>query len=80
MKAGKASWTVVAGVIPGTPIAEFTKRWDYDSDEMEEDGRHASDPAYQPLFMKKLAEASFYAYQLNNPKLLNWVETTFLWY
>ena len=76
----KASWEVNAGVIPGTPIPEFTKQWHYTSQHFEEDARHAEEPAYQPIFMKMLAEATAYQCQLTDPRRLNWVRLTFLWW
>jgi hypothetical protein len=76
----KAAWEVRAGLIPGQPMPEYTKCFVYTSANYEEDGRHAEEFAYQPIFMKRLAEASSYHEQMSNPKVLNWAELTFLWY
>ena len=76
----KATWEVRAGVVPGTAIPEYTKCFTYTADEYETDGAHATDPAYQPIFMLRMAEAGIYQLQLSNPKLVNWAELTFFWY
>lgn len=76
----KASWEVRAGVIPGQPIPELTKQFYYTSRDYEEDGEHAKELNYQPLFMKQMACASSYHQQMSNPQLNNWAELTFIWY
>lgn len=76
----KAAWEVRAGLIPGQAMPEYTKRFLYTSEDYEEDGRHAKEFAYHPIFMKRMAEASSYHHQISNPQTLNWAELTFLWY
>lgn len=76
----KAAWEVRAGWTPGRPMPEYTKRWIYTSDDYEQDGAHAKDLAYQPIFMKRMAEASSYHQQMSNPQALNWADLTFIWY
>lgn len=76
----KAAWEVRAGVVPGHALDEYTKRFVYTSDEYEEDGKHASELAYQPIFMVKMAQATSYHQQVSNPQILNWTELTFIWY
>lgn len=75
-----AAWEVRAGLIPGQALPEYTKHFFYASEEYEEDGRHAKEFAYQPIFMKRMAMAASYQQQLSNPNTLNWVELTFIWY
>lgn len=76
----KAAWEVCAGLIPGQPMPEYTKRFVYTSEDYEEDGRHAKELEYHPIFMKRMAEASSYHQQMSNPQTLNWAELTFIWY
>lgn len=76
----KAAWEVRAGLIPGQPMPEYTKRFLHTSEDCEEDGRHAKEFAYHPIFMKRMAEAASYHQQVSNPQALNWAELTFIWY
>lgn len=76
----KASWEIRAGVIPGQPLPEYTKRFLYTSGDHQEDEAHAKDISYQPLFMKQMACANAYCQQMSDPRLNNWVELTFIWY
>lgn len=76
----KAAWEVCAGLISGQPMPEYTKRFVYTSEDYEEDGRHAKELEYHPIFMKRMAEASSYHQQMSNPQTLNWAELTFIWY
>jgi hypothetical protein len=77
MQACKALFTVNAGVIPGIGIAEYCKRWSYDSDEYERD---RATPQDQPtIFSKRLHEAHDYAMGLSNPAHVNWVHVDWIW-
>lgn len=76
----KAAWEVRAGVIPGQAMPEYTKRFLYTSRDHEEDGAHAQETGYQPLFMKQMACASSYHQQMSDPRMNNWAELTFIWY
>ena len=76
----KAAWEVRAGVVPGQPMAEYAKQFFYTSDDYDEDGKHAEDLAYQPIFMQKMALAASYHMQMSNPRMLNWADLTFIWY
>lgn len=78
--AAKGAWQVTAGVVPGIGMAEYTARWDYDSAEYEEDGKHAKEVGYQPIFMQKLAMATAYCTQITDPRCVNWVHLEFIWY
>jgi len=78
--AAKGAWQVTAGVVPGIGEAEYTKSWSYDSLEYEEDGKHAKEPGYQPIFMRKLSMASGYFTQINDPRIVNWARLEFIWY
>ena len=76
----KAAWEVRAGIIPGQPIPELTKQFFYTSRDHEEDGEHAKELGYQPLFMKQMACANSYHMQMSDPRINNWAELTFIWY
>lgn len=77
MRACKAIFQVTAGVIPREAMQEYTKRWNYDSDEYEQDRRAPQD---QPtIFSKRLQEAHDYAMGLSNPAYTNWVRVDWLW-
>jgi len=75
-----AAWEIRAGLIPGQPIPEYTKKFLYTSSDKEEDAAHAKDIGYQPLFMKQLACAGAYHQQMSDPRVNNWAELTFVWY
>jgi hypothetical protein len=77
MQAAKALIEVHAGVIPGAPMPEYTKRWCYTSDDYEHDKTVAQD---QPTaFSQRLQEAHNYAMVLSNPAYVNWVQVHWLW-
>jgi hypothetical protein len=75
-----ASWEIRAGVIPGTPISEYTRQFHYTSRDKEEDSAHSKEFGYQPLFMKQMACAAAYHQQMSDPRVNNWAELTFIWY
>ena len=76
----KASWEIVAGVVPGTPVQDWTKRWHYTSAQREEDEKHGSEPNYHSTFAKMRAEALDYYSQISMPHYSNWAQLTFIWY
>jgi hypothetical protein len=76
----KAAWEVRAGLVPGTPMPEYTKRFVYTSEDVEKDGQHAKDPAYQTSFNQLQFAAMSYHLQMSNPSLNNWADLTFIWY
>ncbi|HEY1897040.1 MAG TPA: hypothetical protein VGG62_12235 [Terracidiphilus sp.] len=77
MKAAKALFEVNAGVVPGVGIAEFHKRWGYDSDEYEQD-RHVA-PDQPTIFSQRMQEVHNYAMGLSNPAYVNWVRVDWIW-
>lgn len=74
----KASWTVRAGVIPGTPDPKFTKVWTYTSEDSEKDAE-ICDLHDIAIFSQKRAAAADYYQQVSNPKRMNWATLEFLW-
>jgi hypothetical protein len=76
---------VQAGLIPGRPEPEFSRRWAVTSDEWDE-AQNADDQAdpehalHQALLLAfRAAEADEYARLLRNPGRFNWVRTDWIW-
>lgn len=77
LQAAKALIEVMAGVIPGEPIANYTKRWGYTSEDYAHD---KTVPPDQPtIFSLRLQEAHNYAMGLSNPGYVNWVRIDWIW-
>ena len=77
MNALKATWTVTAGILIDKPIDEYSKRYTYTSKMQSED----RDGKYTPGHFDRIKdEAHDYARSLTDPRLLNWVDITFIWY
>lgn len=76
----KAAWEIRAGIIPGQATPEYTRKFFYTSSDYEEDGKHAQEFGYQPIFMKQAACAASYHQQMSSPQVNNWAELTFIWY
>jgi hypothetical protein len=58
-------------------LPEYTKRWNYDSDEYEQDRKTPQD---QPtIFSIRLKQAHDYAMGISNPAYTNWVRVDWLW-
>ena len=89
MKAVKLVIEVTAGIRPGLPEPQFTRRWTLTSDEWERaqveddelhkngDNEHAMHAAL--LLGARAAEADEYARLLRNPQRFNWVRTEWEW-
>lgn len=68
----KLSIEVMAGMVPGTPMDEHTRRWHFTRSGYEKnDGQDYSDA---------VGAASYYALTLQNPQRLNWVRMDWVWY
>ena len=86
---------VVAGIVPGQPLHEFTKQFWYTCDDWERDqaqtkiviaeesgeipGRQGEEP-WKSKFQALREEALAYAARVANPACLNWVQVTWIWY
>lgn len=77
LNAAKAFFEVTAGIIPGTPMPEFTKRWGYTSADYEED--RSVEEGQTSIFAARLREAHDYAIELSHPARLNWVRVDWIW-
>jgi hypothetical protein len=68
---------VVAGLVPGTPMPEYTRRWAITSAEWQT--AHAQD-AGAVLLAERNGQAQGYAALLMlQPDALNWVRTDWIW-
>ena len=76
MLAAKALIEVQAGIIPGTPMPEYTRHWSYTSVDYAKDQNMPPD---QPTILSvQLKEAHDYALGLSTPAL-NWVRLDWIW-
>ncbi len=66
-------WEVVAGVIPGLPQRELTKRFVLNQAEWESQESTR-------IFAERMNEVYEYTRSLNNPAQLNWVNVSWIWY
>jgi hypothetical protein len=67
----------VAGVLPGQPMEEFTRRWFMTSRDWQEYGPEQRTNALCDLAGKANAYATFLMLQ---PDRLNWVKTEWVWF
>lgn len=72
-EAARCAWEVTAGLIPGTPMPEYTRRWWMTSAEW-------NSPASAALFHAHTVAAAEYARTLANPQGLNWVRVEWVWF
>ena len=73
----KCRITVTAGKIPGYPMREYTKFWDWIPEKVLQD----SVPSEKELmkFHQNSDEAHAYARELQNPGFVNWVKLEWMW-
>lgn len=90
LQAAKLIIEVRAGVIPGTPIPEFTRRWgitsvDYatmnDKAELRKERCARSRQWHEASdkWIRVHGDSREYQASLENPAMFNWVERTWLW-
>lgn len=75
---------VTAGIVPGTPEPEFTRRFTVTSAEWQEaqETVQAEDAIFHPaaeLIVIRAAQADAYAMMLRDPSRINWTRTDWLW-
>jgi len=68
---------VTAGVIPGTPMPEFTKRWGWTSNNQQK--LEEGDQEAKTLYIRIHGESREYQASLENPNLVNWVRRDWIW-
>ena len=82
----RCAWEVRAGVIPGKPEEERTRRWFLTSEtfhaenDMPEEEFKQKFPDGKSTFMKFRDAAFDYALSLHDPQYLNWVDVSWIWY
>lgn len=77
----RISIEVVAGVLPGKPDPEFTKRWHITSDYWYNQGsREGKQKENEDYIMQQYGHAMEYARTLWNPERVNWVRIDWIYY
>lgn len=82
----RCSWEVRAGIVPGSPMMEHTKRWHLTSEQWEIENQMTDDqfkvahPDGRSTFAKFQTAAYDYANSLTDPRGLNWVSVEWIWY
>jgi len=72
---------VVAGVLPGTPIPEYTKQFIIPSDIWyAQEAYEGREQEAKLEVLKIYGFAQEYARDLMNPKILNWVKTEWIYF
>lgn len=68
---------VVAGLLPGEPIPEFTRRWDWSSEQQQRllSGDRAAAQEYSDM----AGASREYAASLEDPRKVNWVRRDWVW-
>lgn len=84
LESAKVIIEVTAGLIPGTPDPQFTRRWAITSKEWHEAEQKemTEDSIFHPmheLLIFRAAEADAYAMMLRDPARLNWTRTDWIW-
>lgn len=74
MIALKAYWIVTAGVLLEETDPQFTRRYEYTSEDYAWDQQHKAE-----RFNNIKYEVSDYALDITNPGIVNWVKTEFIW-
>ncbi len=83
---GRCCWEVVAGVLPGTPIPEHTRRWIITGECWEKENKmtdeefKAEHPDGRGFFKVFAEEAQEYARTLYDPRCFNWVRIDWIWF
>lgn len=69
----KAQWVVRAGLLPDEPMGDYTKAWQYTSDDWAEDGDTRGD-----IYHHMARQAHEWAGKLQTGSL-NWVHVEYMW-
>jgi hypothetical protein len=72
-----AYFEVTAGAVPGTGMAEYSRRWDYTAADLEKDRALPLDR--ETIFTTQLREAHVYAIGITNPARVKWVKVEWVW-
>lgn len=77
MDAAKLLIEVVAGLMPGTPMPKYTRRWAWTSDDQQK--LVAGDEEAKVKYVRIAGESREYAASLEDPRTVNWVRRDWLW-
>lgn len=81
MTTARVGIDVVAGVIPGQPMAEYTARWFITSEEWAEAAADETGMAQARLLADLSGKAQAWAaYLMFQPDRVNWVKTEWIWF
>lgn len=76
MTTARCGVDVVAGVLPGTPMEEYTRQWFLTSEEW-----NADDADQAQLLTDLAGKATAWAtYLMLQPDRVNWVKTEWVWF
>lgn len=78
MASAKLAIEVVAGLVPGQPLPEYTRRWVWSSDDQQ--ALENGDKAAREKYLRMAGESREYAASLEDPRSLNWVQRVWLWF
>lgn len=73
MEPARCAWEVTAGLIPGQPMPEYTKRWVLTAYEWKS-------PRGGDLLLERMGSAMAYAVSMQNPRTRNWVRLDWVWF
>ena len=82
----RCCWEVTAGIIPGTPIPELTRRWVITSEYWEKSNAMSDEqfaavhPDGKSAFFTFRKEALEYTETLYDPRYHNWVRCEWIWF
>jgi hypothetical protein len=82
----RCAWEVTAGLIPGTPIGEHTKRWCLTGETWEAENSmteaefQKARPDGRSTFIEFRDAAYEYARSLTDPRYINWVRVDWIWF
>lgn len=82
----RCCWEVVAGLIPGQPMPEFTRRWTITGEYWEKINAMSDEEFFKEFpegksnFQKFQIEAQEYARSLTDPRRVNWVRVDWIWF
>lgn len=74
----KLTIEVVAGIVPGTPMPEYTRRWHWTSQDQRQLSEGKAEARERWIAMA--GESREYAASLEDPARINWVRRDWLWW
>ncbi|MGB9181843.1 MAG: hypothetical protein WCB68_21615 [Pyrinomonadaceae bacterium] len=80
--AAKVCYQVLAGLVPGSAMPEFTEEWWITGGQWDAINSNPEMTTDHPdnLFMRAQAESYWYAERLTDPRVVNWVRVDFIYF